>query len=93
MVICNADGGFIAASAKKLSHIASILTVEAEALRDSVRLLSLGIDRVIVETDSLELASLQGCRGKNRSEIVATFRSSQQGLVLSSLFMYHRQLI
>jgi hypothetical protein len=58
VVIRREDGSFLAASARRLVQVASALATEAEALRDGVQLVPQGIDRVIAETDSLELVSL-----------------------------------
>jgi len=47
-VICRADGSFLAASARRLDSVASVLMTEAEALRDGILLIPQGtLDRVI----------------------------------------------
>ena len=88
-MICRADGSFLAASARRLDSVASVLMTEAEALRDGIRLIPQGtLDRVIAETDSEELVSLWRSRGTDMSEI-ATILCDVQELAFSSFVIVH----
>ena len=56
-MICRADGSFLAASARRLDSVASVLMTEAEALRDGIRLIPQGtLDRVIAIPRSWSLS-------------------------------------
>jgi ribonuclease HI len=69
-MIRDEHGSFLKASARQIPLAGSTLMVEAEALRDGILLLGpLPQQKVILETDSLELANIWRGRENHRSEI------------------------
>lgn len=71
-VQCDSSGNFLAALARWLDSLGSALLAEAEALRDGVRLIPGGTrERIILEMDSQELASLRNNKRMHRLEIAA----------------------
>jgi hypothetical protein len=68
----------------------SVLVAEAKACRDGVRLAWMkGFRRIIVESDSLELASLWKNRGQQRSEIAVILEEIQELSMSMELFEWN----
>jgi len=78
-VLRDSSGNFFPASARWLDSLGSALLAEAEALRDGVRLIPGGTrERIILKTDSQELASLWNNRRMHRSEIAAILEDVEE---------------
>jgi hypothetical protein len=68
----NSVGAMLAASARWKDSMGSALMAEVEAFRDGVRLIPAGTrERIVVESDWLELVMLWKNKGNHRSEIKA----------------------
>jgi ribonuclease HI len=86
VVIRDANGSFIKASARRLTSVASALIAEAEAMRDGVRLAQGAQEGIRVETDSQELVSLWRSRKEARSEIATILHDVQEMAAAFSSF-------
>jgi hypothetical protein len=90
-VIRREDGSSVTAMARQLPSVASALVAEAEARRDGIRLLQPSPQqRVILETDSLELLTLWGSRDSHRSEVTPILRDTVQALITVVLGCSHK---
>jgi ribonuclease HI len=72
VVVRNHEGMLLRATALWFAHAASALILEAEAVRAGIRLaIDMGIQRVIIETDALEVVNLWKEKGTGRSIITS----------------------
>jgi ribonuclease HI len=88
VVIRDEHGVFLKAMTRKLPSIGSVLMAEVEAWRDGLRLLGLvPQQKVILESDSLELIDLWGSRDDYRSKVHPILHDIQ---AMTSLFHHFR---
>ena len=70
VVLRGSDDRFRAALARWMNSVGSTLLVEAQALRDGIWLIPEGTrDHIVVETNSLELASLRETSIRNHYDL------------------------
>ena len=70
MAVLNHDGALMRGQAIWYNHAASVLNMEALAVRDGIQLTTdLGLSRIEVETDSSVVVKLWNDRAQGRSEI------------------------
>lgn len=54
MVVRDHDGGFIAAATTQMTHVADVISAEAEAMRQGIMFIrGLGCDKIMIQSDSL----------------------------------------